>query len=31
MHGRVLRPLGSGEVCSEYLGVLCDPAVEQPF
>ena len=29
IHGRVLRPLGSGEVCSEYLSVLCDPAVEQ--
>ena len=29
-HGRVLRSLGSGEVCSEYLGVLCDPAVEEP-
>jgi CelD/BcsL family acetyltransferase involved in cellulose biosynthesis len=28
MQGRVLRPLGSGEVCSDYLGVLCDPAVE---
>jgi CelD/BcsL family acetyltransferase involved in cellulose biosynthesis len=28
--GRVLRPLGSGEVCSDYLGVLCHPAVEEP-
>ena len=26
MHGRVLRPLGSGEVCSDYLSVLCHPA-----
>jgi CelD/BcsL family acetyltransferase involved in cellulose biosynthesis len=29
MHGRVLRPLGSGEVCSEYLGILCDPGREE--
>ena len=29
MHGRVLRPLGSGEVCSDYLGVLCHPAAEE--
>ena len=28
LQGRVLRPLGSGEVCSDYLGVLCDPPVE---
>jgi CelD/BcsL family acetyltransferase involved in cellulose biosynthesis len=28
MRGRVLRSLGSGEVCSDYLGVLCDPARE---
>jgi CelD/BcsL family acetyltransferase involved in cellulose biosynthesis len=26
VHGRVLRPLGSGEVCSDYLSVLCHPA-----
>ncbi len=25
--GRVLRCLGSGEVCSDYLGILCQPAV----
>jgi len=25
LHGRVLRPLGSGEVCSDYLSVLCQP------
>ena len=25
LHGRVLRALGSGEVCSDYLGVLCEP------
>jgi CelD/BcsL family acetyltransferase involved in cellulose biosynthesis len=25
MRGRVLRPLGSGEVCSDYLGLLCHP------
>ncbi len=29
MHGRVLRPLGSGEVCSDYLSVLCHPATEE--
>jgi CelD/BcsL family acetyltransferase involved in cellulose biosynthesis len=28
LQGRVLRPMGSGEVCSDYLGVLCDPPVE---
>jgi CelD/BcsL family acetyltransferase involved in cellulose biosynthesis len=28
LRGRVLRPLGSGEICSEYLSVLCDPAAE---
>jgi CelD/BcsL family acetyltransferase involved in cellulose biosynthesis len=28
LHGRVLRPLGSGEVCSDYLSVLCHPAAE---
>jgi CelD/BcsL family acetyltransferase involved in cellulose biosynthesis len=28
MHGRVLRPLGSGEVCSDYLSVLSDPATK---
>jgi len=26
--GRVLRPLGTGEVCSDYLGVLCQPGRE---
>jgi CelD/BcsL family acetyltransferase involved in cellulose biosynthesis len=25
IRGRVLRPLGSGEVCSDYLGILCYP------
>ena len=29
MHGRVLRPLGSGEVCSDYLSLLCHPATEE--
>jgi CelD/BcsL family acetyltransferase involved in cellulose biosynthesis len=29
MHGHVLRPLGSGEVCSDYLGLLCHPAKEE--
>ncbi|MGA2619119.1 MAG: GNAT family N-acetyltransferase [Thermoguttaceae bacterium] len=29
-HGRVLRWLGSGEVCSDYLGLLCQPAAEEP-
>jgi CelD/BcsL family acetyltransferase involved in cellulose biosynthesis len=29
IHGRVLRPLGSGEVCSDYLGILCQPAMEE--
>jgi hypothetical protein len=29
-HGRVLRPLGSGKVCSEYLSVLCHRALEEP-
>jgi len=28
--GRVLRMLGSGEVCSDYLSVLCEPGMEQP-
>jgi CelD/BcsL family acetyltransferase involved in cellulose biosynthesis len=28
VHGRVLRPLGSGEVCSDYVSVLCYPAAE---
>ena len=28
-HGRVLRILGSGEVCSDYLGVLCQNATEE--
>ena len=27
-HGRVLRPLGSGEVCSDYLSVLCHTAAQ---
>jgi hypothetical protein len=26
--GRVVRPLGSGEVCSDYLSVLCQPGME---
>ena len=26
--GRVLRPLGTGEVCSDYLGVFCQPGRE---
>lgn len=26
--GRALRPLGSGEVCSDYLSVLCQPGME---
>jgi hypothetical protein len=30
LQGRVLRPLGSGKVCSEYLSVLCDRAQEEP-
>jgi len=29
MRGRVLRPLGSGEVCSDYLGILCHPGREE--
>jgi CelD/BcsL family acetyltransferase involved in cellulose biosynthesis len=29
VRGRVLRPLGSGEVCSDYLGVLCQPARQE--
>jgi len=29
LRGRVLRPLGSGEVCSDYLGILCHPAREE--
>ncbi len=28
MRGRVLCPLGSGEVCSDYLGVHCQPGRE---
>jgi CelD/BcsL family acetyltransferase involved in cellulose biosynthesis len=28
VRGRVLRPLGSGEVCSDYLSVLCQPGRE---
>ena len=27
-HGRVLRFLGTGEVCSDYLSVLCRPGIE---
>jgi CelD/BcsL family acetyltransferase involved in cellulose biosynthesis len=29
IQGRVLRPMGSGEVCSDYLSVLCHPAVRE--
>jgi CelD/BcsL family acetyltransferase involved in cellulose biosynthesis len=29
IRGRVLRPLGSGEVCSDYLGILCHPGREE--
>jgi CelD/BcsL family acetyltransferase involved in cellulose biosynthesis len=29
MRGRVLRPLGSGEVCSDYLGILCAPSRQE--
>jgi CelD/BcsL family acetyltransferase involved in cellulose biosynthesis len=29
VYGRVLRPLGSGEVCSDYLSVLCHPAAKE--
>jgi CelD/BcsL family acetyltransferase involved in cellulose biosynthesis len=29
MNGRVLRPLGSGEVCSDYLSLLCEPGSEE--
>jgi CelD/BcsL family acetyltransferase involved in cellulose biosynthesis len=29
VRGRVLRPLGSGEVCSDYLSVLCQPGREE--
>jgi CelD/BcsL family acetyltransferase involved in cellulose biosynthesis len=29
LRGRVLRMLGSGEVCSDYLGILCHPAREE--
>ena len=29
VHGRVLRPLGSGEVCSDYLGLLCHPGTQE--
>jgi CelD/BcsL family acetyltransferase involved in cellulose biosynthesis len=28
LYGRVLRSLGSGEVCSDYIGLLCSQAVE---
>ncbi|NQU21382.1 MAG: GNAT family N-acetyltransferase [Candidatus Nealsonbacteria bacterium] len=27
--GSVVRPLGSGEVCSDYLGLLCQPGIER--
>jgi len=29
LYGRVLRALGSGEVCSDYLGILCQPSFEE--
>lgn len=29
LHGRVLRMLGSGEVCSDYLSVLCRPGSDE--
>jgi len=29
-HGRVLRMLGTAEVYSDYLSVLCEPALEEP-
>jgi len=29
LHGRMLRLLGSGEVCSDYLGVLSHPAAQE--
>lgn len=29
-HGAVLRLLGSGEVCSDYVGLLCDPHRVEP-
>ena len=29
VRGRTLRPLGSGEICSDYLGVLCQPGREE--
>jgi len=29
IQGRVLRALGSGEVCSDYLGILCRPGGEE--
>ena len=28
--GRVLRLLGSGEVCSDYLGLMCRPGLAEP-
>jgi len=28
-HGRVLRCLGDGEVCSEYSAILCEPGLEE--
>lgn len=28
-HGRTLRCMGDGEVCSEYATVLCEPGIEQ--
>ena len=27
--GTVVRPLGSGEICSDHLGLLCQPGLEQ--
>jgi CelD/BcsL family acetyltransferase involved in cellulose biosynthesis len=29
LYGRVLRALGSGEVCSDYLSILCRPSMEE--
>jgi len=28
--GRTVRMLGGGEVCSDYLGVLCQPGLQEP-
>lgn len=30
LHGRVLRQLGTGEVCSDYLSILCHPNAHDP-